>query len=256
MLKLLSYLIGQGVATARELFPALDDACIGMPTLTDAPCQGSDCHACQDVCPTAAIQVAGDGQGSFVSLDRGACIACGLCIQTCPAGTIKRDLSTKTAVRRREELVLTTSARADKPGQPEEAETTKMFRQSLAVREVATGCSACDLEIGASGNPVFDMDRFGVSVVASPRFADALVVTGPVAKGMQKPLIRCYEAMAEPRLVIAAGTCAISGGVHKGGYAEANGVDSILPVDVYIPGCPPHPWSIIYGISLAMGKKV
>jgi Ni,Fe-hydrogenase III small subunit len=122
----------------------------------------------------------------------------------------------------------------------------------LAVRVVSTGCSACDLEIGATGNPIFDMERFGVSVVASPRAADALVVTGPVGKGMQSALLSCYEAMSEPRLVVAAGTCAISGGVHRGGHAEANGVDAVLPVDVYIPGCPPHPWSIIHGVMLAM----
>jgi Ni,Fe-hydrogenase III small subunit len=87
-----------------------------------------------------------------------------------------------------------------------------------------------------------------------PRFADALIVTGPVGKGMRDSLLRCYAAMPDPKVVIAVGTCAISGGVHKNGYAEANGLDKILPVDVYIPGCPPHPWSIIHGVSLAMGK--
>jgi Ni,Fe-hydrogenase III small subunit len=92
--------------------------------------------------------------------------------------------------------------------------------------------------------------------VASPRFADALLVTGPVGRAMQEPLRRCYEAMAEPRLVIAVGTCAVSGGVHRGGYAEANGVEPVLPVAAYVPGCPPHPWSIIHGILLAMGADM
>jgi Ni,Fe-hydrogenase III small subunit len=103
-------------------------------------------------------------------------------------------------------------------------------------------------------NPVFDVARFGVQFVASPRFADALLVTGPVGRAMQSPLRRCYDAMAEPRLVIAVGSCAISGGLFRDGYAEAQGVEPVLPVDIYIPGCPPHPWSIVHGLLLAMGR--
>jgi Ni,Fe-hydrogenase III small subunit len=129
-----------------------------------------------------------------------------------------------------------------------------LFRDSLHARVVSTGCSACDAEIGASGNPVFDVERFGLHIVASPRFADALFITGPVGKAMQSPLERCYGAMAEPKVVVAIGTCAISGGVHRGDYTNSNGADAILPVNVYIPGCPPHPWSIVHGVLVAMGK--
>jgi Ni,Fe-hydrogenase III small subunit len=103
-------------------------------------------------------------------------------------------------------------------------------------------------------NPIFDAARFGIHFVASPRHADALLVTGPVPRAMQEPLRRCYEAMAEPRLVIAVGAAAISGGVHAGGYAEANGVDAVLPVDVYVPGHPPHPWMVVHGMMVAMGR--
>src|SRR5439155_16038429 len=85
------------------------------------------------------------------------------------------------------------------------------------------------------------------------RFADALLITGPVARAMQEPLRRCWDAMAEPRLVIAVGASAISGGLHRGGYAQANGVDAVLPVAVYVPGHPPHPWYILHGILVAMG---
>jgi Ni,Fe-hydrogenase III small subunit len=109
--------------------------------------------------------------------------------------------------------------------------------------------------VAAATNPIFDVARFGVHFVASPRFADALVVTGPVGRSMQEPLRRCYEAMADPRLVIAVGTCAISGGLHRDGYAGANGVTELLPVAAYVPGCPPHPWSIIHGVLLAMGWR-
>jgi Ni,Fe-hydrogenase III small subunit len=128
----------------------------------------------------------------------------------------------------------------------------RIFRKSISVRVVSTGCSACDLELSACSNPVFDLERFGIHVVASPRFADVLLVTGPVPKAMHAPLKSCFEAMAEPRIVMAVGTCAISGGVHKNGYAEANGVTPILPVDIFVPGCPPHPWSIVDGLKLAM----
>lgn len=252
MLKLLSYLIRQRVATAKELLPPLDEACIGMPKLTEAPCLGGSCNVCAEVCPTDCITITGEADQAELTLDRGACIACGLCIESCPTGTIARDLSTAVARRRREDLVLSTQPAAQPASPLAKRAMPEIFKKSLAVRVVSTGCSACDLEIGAAGNPIFDMERFGVSIVASPRAADALVVTGPVGKGMQSALLSCYEAMAEPRLVVAAGTCSISGGVHKGGYTEANGVDSVLPVDVYIPGCPPHPWSIIHGLMLAM----
>jgi formate hydrogenlyase subunit 7 len=128
------------------------------------------------------------------------------------------------------------------------------FRRSLHIREVSTGCNATDLEVVAVNNPIFDAARFGVHFVASPRFADALLVTGPVGRAMQEPLRRCFDAMAEPRFIIAVGTCAISGGVHRDGYANANGVPEDLPVAAYVPGCPPHPWSIIHGILIAMGR--
>lgn len=235
-----------GIITQRDLFPTLPDDANGLPTVTASPCLGAGCGRCAKVCPTKAISVADNA----VTLDRGRCIGCGACLGECTSGTIVRDLSTKTSVATREELILTGQATAkDVPAKPR-----LPFRRSLHLREVSTGDNASDLEIIACTNAIFDIARFGVHFVASPRFADALLVTGPVGRAMQEPLRRCYEAMAEPRIVIAVGTGAISGGVYNGGYAEANGVSSILPVCSFIPGDPPHPWSIVHGILLAMGR--
>ncbi len=254
MFDLLAYLLKQGKATQLELFPNLDAGARGLPAIdVEKPCSGTECMACVDICPTSAISIADQQENSAaVSLNLGACIGCGLCITTCPTGVFTSNSSTQTAVENFDQLTIS-NLRAPIPNAATKAKST-IFKQSLAVRVVSTGCSACDLEIGAAGNPIFDMERFGISLVASPRMADALLVTGPVGKGMQEALRRTYEAMAEPKLVIACGTCAISGGVHANGYANANGVREILPVDVYIPGCPPHPWSIIHGLLLAKEK--
>lgn len=296
MLKLITYLLQQGVATAKNICPDLAEGVRGLPMLTDAPCQ-SGCSACVDVCPTDAISVFKIEDNNHVRLDLGACIGCGYCVDVCPTGTIKNNPTTRVAVRTREELILTTSSsrtgactktedgtkagadtktgadaqveaankeivaqlRQGRPGAKfpvaDSLKDAHWFGRSVAARVVSTGCSACDMELGAAGNPIFDIERFGVHIVASPRFADALIITGPVSKGMKEALVSCYGAMSSPRVVVALGTCAISGGVHKGGYAEANGVENILPVNVYIPGCPPHPWSIIHGMLLAMGKE-
>ncbi len=275
MLKLLSYIARTGIATVPKPCPPLDESANGLPTLTNSPCSSTECNACAQVCPTDAIEVTDGTAGGKVALDLGSCISCQLCIDVCPTGTIVSDRSTTVARKNRSDLVLHNSqSDLPKPVQiaPKRFSMTEqltvlfpnnksdgktgnnLFRHSVHARVVSTGCSACDMEIGACTNPVFDLERFGVHIVASPRFADALFVTGPVSKGMRDSLLRCYAQMAEPKIVIAVGTCAISGGVHKNGYTEANGVDKFLPVDIYIPGCPPHPWSIIYGILLAMGK--
>lgn len=235
-----------GIITQRDMFPTLTDDANGLPTVTASPCPCTECGRCAKVCPTKAISVVGNA----VALDRGRCIGCSSCLGVCTSGTIVRDLSTKTAVATREELILTGQSIAnDRP-----VKSRLPFRRSLHIREVSTGDNASDLEVIAGTNAIFDIARFGVHFVASPRFADALLVTGPVGRAMQEPLRRCYEAMSEPRIVIAVGTSAISGGVYGGGYAEANGVSSILPVSSFIPGDPPHPWSIIHGILLAMGR--
>jgi Ni,Fe-hydrogenase III small subunit len=129
--------------------------------------------------------------------------------------------------------------------------------RSLHVRQVDAGsCNGCELEIAATANPVFDLERFGIHFVASPRHADVLLVTGPVTRNMEIALRRTYEATPEPRVVVAVGACGCSGGIFgEGTYASLGGVDRVLPVDVYVPGCPPRPHAILDGLLVAMGIR-
>ena len=135
------------------------------------------------------------------------------------------------------------------------AKVMRTFGRSLAIREVDVGsCNGCEVEVNSLTNPIYDIERLGLRIVASPRHADALLVTGPVTRNMEQALLQTYRAMPSPKLVIAMGACACSGGVFKDCYATANGVASVLPVDVFIPGCPPRPQAIIHGILLALDK--
>jgi len=255
MIQTLIELLRTGTATQEELFPDLPAWNRGLPTVTQTPCAAEEgCAACAEACPTEAIGVTAERSGGRVALDLGRCIACGECGTACPTGTIQGDRSTRTAKRRREDLVLRNYP--DERMADSGPAVSSPFRRSLHIREVSTGDNASDLEVAAANNPIFDASRFGVHFVASPRFADALLVTGPVARAMREPLLRCYGAMADPRTVIAVGAPAISGGLHRGGYAQAEGVDAVLPVAVYVPGSPPHPWCILHGILLAMGHPL
>ena len=118
----------------------------------------------------------------------------------------------------------------------------------------AGSCNGCELEIVALNNPVHDIERFGIHFVASPRHADMLLVTGPVTRNMELALRKTYDATPDPKLVVAVGACGISGGIFGTNYATRGGVDQVIPVDVYIPGCPPRPEALLYGILLAVGR--
>lgn len=131
----------------------------------------------------------------------------------------------------------------------------RLFRHSLQIRLVDAGsCNGCEFELATLFGPAYDLQRFGIDVVASPRHADLLLVTGPVTRHQQRALLDTYAAMAEPRLVAAMGACPISGGVFAGSYAVVGPLDRILPVDVYIPGCPPRPQALLHGLLLALGR--
>lgn len=140
-------------------------------------------------------------------------------------------------------------------GRELEAKVRKAFGRSLSVREVDAGsCNGCEVEVNSLTNAVHDIERFGLHIVASPRHADALLVTGPVTRNMEHALLQTYRAMPDPKLVIAMGACACSGGIFRDCYATCNGVDQVLPVDVYLPGCPPRPQAIIHAFMVAVDK--
>lgn len=136
-----------------------------------------------------------------------------------------------------------------------DAVTRRLLGRALAIREVDAGsCNGCEIEITALSSPVYDSERFGIHFVASPRHADLLLVTGPVTRNMEIPLRKTYEATPAPKLVVAVGDCAQTCGVFRGSYAVAGSVDQVVPVDVFVPGCPPEPAAILRGILAALGR--
>ena len=133
-------------------------------------------------------------------------------------------------------------------------ELLKNIKRSFSVYRIDCGsCNGCEIEIFASITPMWDPERFGFKLVANPRHADILVCTGPVTRQMYYPLLRAYEAAPDPKIVVALGACGSTGGIFHDAYSVWSGIDKIVPVDVYIPGCPPHPASIIYGLGMALG---
>src|SRR5579859_7922126 len=162
-----------GIVTQKEIPEKLPAEASGLPQITEVSCLGEACARCAAACPTGAITVS----GGTLSLDRGLCVGCSGCVETCPSGTLRPDLRTRTATRKRENLVLTNQQNPQPTSSDLDAGP---FRRSLHVRVVSTGDSAADQETVAATNSVFDVARFGIHLVASPRFADALLVTGPV----------------------------------------------------------------------------
>ena len=226
----------------------LPDRYRGLPELRPERC-ADGCVACLGACPTGALFK--DAQG--IGLDLGRCLFCGACAQACGAGAISFGREFRLAARRREDLVLRG------PSQPKpialEPERARLFSRSLRLRQVsAGGCNACEADINVLGTIVFDLGRFGIDFVASPRHADGLAVTGPVTRNMREALLRTYEATPDPKVVIAVGSCAVSGGIYADSSETNNGIGDLLPVDLYIPGCPPHPLTILEGFLGLLGR--
>lgn len=226
---------------------------LGMPRFLPERCL-PDCDACAAACPSAAITVEkGRTGGEGLAVDYGRCVACQLCVEACPAEAAITSFDWAFGARERADLLLTSAAAAAATG-PAKASRAG-FRRSLHIRHVDAGsCNGCESELQALNNPFYNLHRFGIFFTPSPRFADLLLVTGPVTYAMREPLLRAYEAMPEPRWVMAAGTCAVSGGVAGGGYACGNGLDGILPVDLYLPGCPPNPAAITEALLMFLDR--
>ncbi len=251
MWKILKNRLQQGHRTSSypEGSSGLPERFRGRPELSPGLC-GAGCSACVEACPTGALRLE---PGKSVRLDLGRCLFCVECAEACPEGAVSFSRDHRLAAGRREDLVLSGS---EIPGIAAlEEKSRRLFGRSLKLREVCAGsCNGCDAEVAALGNVVFDIARFGVQFVASPRHADGLLITGPVTENMREALRLTYEAVPAPKLVIAVGACAISGGPFAGSPRVHNGADSMLPVDLYIPGCPPHPLTILDGLLRLLGR--
>jgi Ni,Fe-hydrogenase III small subunit len=188
-----------------------------------------------------------------MTLDMGRCLFCGECERRCPKGAVRFSREHRLAARERDALVL--GSEAPKLAAALDARSRKLFGRSLKLRQVsAGGCNACEADCNVLTTVVFDLGRFGIQFVASPRHADGLLITGPVSRNMELALRKTYEAVPEPRLVIAVGACAISGGPYAGHEETCGGAAGVVPVDVYVPGCPPHPVTILDGLLRALGR--
>ena len=220
----------------------LPDRFRGRPEIDRAKCP-ADCSACAEACPTGAVASATAG----LAVDLGRCLFCADCAAACPHGALRFGSDHRLAARTREDLARPSGART--VARPADDDRLRLVRRSLKLRQVsAGGCNACEADVNVLGTIGFDLGRFGIQFVASPRHADGLLITGPVPENMKLALEKTYQALPPPRLVIAVGACAISGGPYSGHREVGGGAGDLVPVDLWVPGCPPHPLTILDGL--------
>ncbi len=290
MLQILRTSLATGVVTTNypETPAAVSSNTRGRPEIDFA--SWKDARPSAAICPTGAIAFVDANGTRATTLDLGRCIFCGLCAEVDPA--IRMTNQCELATRRSGDLKFTAKYKLNSDGthgamlgvppaggpgpHPDagrlnagiqarksmaaagrelQARIHKVLGRSLHIREVDAGsCNGCEIEIVGLNSPIYDIERFGIHFVASPRHADMLLVTGPVTRNMELALRKTYDAMPAPRLVVAVGACGCSGGIFGRTYASLGGVDMVVPVDAYIPGCPPNPHALLHGILLAIGR--
>jgi len=242
MLNVLKNRFEQGCKTSRypKEWVALPPRYRGLPRVhQEAPAELAE--RCAEACPQGALDA------EQKRLDLGRCTACGTCERISGGELVSFSQDFELATAERQHLVTDGSL-------PALAEHSKqhfkgLFGRSLQLRQVsAAGCNACEADLNVLATPFFDLARFGINFVASPRHADGIVVTGPVSRNMKAALLTTYEAMPAPKVVVAVGSCTISGGVFRGSPEITEGLESLLPVDLFIPGCPPHPMTNLHAL--------
>jgi len=252
MLKGIAVRIKQGYRTIKFPFglpPLLPESFRGLPLIKSDLCPNS-CHECVEACPTGAIS--GFGKKT---LDIGKCLFCSDCISACKHNAIVFTREYRLAVSKREDLLLMENQEVLKLASEFDKEMKKIFGRSLKLRQVSSGgCNACEADINVLSTIGWDLGRFGIQFVASPRHADGLLITGPVTKNMVLALKKTYDAIPDPKFVIAVGACALSGGIYGGHEEVESGVESLFHVDLFIPGCPPNPLTILDGLLRLTGK--
>jgi Ni,Fe-hydrogenase III small subunit/Pyruvate/2-oxoacid:ferredoxin oxidoreductase delta subunit len=228
--------------------PELPERFAGRPVVAGGACEPG-CTQCAAVCPTAALQPSAAG----MRLDTGRCLFCRACEPACPHAAIAFGRDHRLAAGSRDDLILGPGPHP--PAAARHTTAAQLFGRSFKLRQVsAGGCNACEADSNVLGTLAWDMGRFGIQFVASPRHADGLLVTGPVTANMRLALEKTYAAVPEPKVVIAVGACAVSGGCYSGHPEQCDGASTVVPVDLFIPGCPPHPLTILDGLLRFLGR--